>query len=117
MILEVLFPSEENIHCKGHETGFKLILSMPGEIVDTTQNYLRIPNAAEIVFEIKKTLTITSDGLRGYTPNQRQCFYNLENPLRFFRIYTQTNCRAECLSNFTQIECDCVKFSMPSKGI
>lgn len=29
--------------------------------------------------------------------------------------YTRSNCISECLTNFTLAECNCVKFSMPSK--
>lgn len=42
-------------------------------------------------------------------------FFSTERQLRFFRTYTQYNCEAECLANFTQIQCGCVKFSMPSR--
>lgn len=114
MLLVATLMRDINNECNGGQSGFKVILSMPGEIVDTSQNYLLLPLAEEVHVEIKTTLTITSDRLRGYTPKQRGCFFNSENPLRFFKMYTKNNCRTECLSNFTKIECGCVKFSMPS---
>lgn len=46
---------------------------------------------------------------------RRQCFFNNERYLRFFKLYTQANCELECLTNHTLKECSCVKFSMPSK--
>lgn len=55
----------------------------------------------------------TSDGLKHYLPNRRQCFFNKERFLRYFKVYTQQNCELECLANYTMQQCGCVKFSMP----
>lgn len=90
---------------------------MPGETVEPSRNYLRLSISEEILVQIHPKLHVTSDGLRKYKPNQRQCFYSSDHPLRFFRLYTKSNCKAECVANFTRIECDCVKFSMPSKSL
>lgn len=45
--------------------------------------------------------------------SSRQCFFNDERYLRYFKVYTQQNCELECLANFTLATCGCVKFSMP----
>lgn len=103
--------------CRGYNKGFQIFLTTPGETVDRSQNYLRMPISEQNIIKIGPKLTITSEGLRSYKPNQRQCFYNSEHPLRFFKMYTKANCNAECLANFTNIECGCVKFSMPSKKL
>lgn len=116
-MLEMFLPTNESdteMICGGFDTGFKLILNTPGDTVDTTQNYIRISSSQRARILIHAKLTLTSDGLRNYTPNQRRCYYNSENSLRFFKIYTESNCKAECLANFTRIECECAKFSMPS---
>uniref|UniRef100_A0A182SYF3 Pickpocket n=1 Tax=Anopheles maculatus TaxID=74869 RepID=A0A182SYF3_9DIPT len=55
----------------------------------------------------------TSDGLRYYTPERRQCFFNHERHLKYFKVYTQQNCELECTTNYTLHRCGCVKFSMP----
>ncbi|GLG96277.1 Sodium channel protein Nach [Gryllus bimaculatus] len=48
-----------------------------------------------------------------YSVEQRQCYFPGERPLRFFLQYTQSNCRLECLANFTLSQCGCVPFYMP----
>lgn len=111
-----IFTNNIDSGCK-RETGYKILLSMPGEIVKTSENYLRLPISASNYVLIEAKLTNTSDGLRSYKPYQRQCFYSDDRPLRFFKIYTKTNCKSECLANFTAIKCGCVKFSMPSKQL
>lgn len=101
--------------CRGSIQGFKVILHTPGQILKTLRHTFRVPlsDAAEIWITPK--LITTSDELRSYAPNERKCFFSTERRLRFFRMYTQYNCEAECLANFTQMQCGCVKFSMPSK--
>lgn len=101
--------------CRGCDKGFRMILTMPGDTVEISQNYIRLPISVLNIIALRVKLTITSEGLRSYRPDQRQCFYSADNRLRFFKIYSEANCKAECLSNFTRIECGCVKFSMPSK--
>lgn len=115
-VLLTIHQNDIELQCKSYDKGFKLILSMPGETVETSQNYLRLPAFHQNRFTLQTKFTVTSDGLRGYTPNQRQCYYSSDDhPLRFFKIYTQKNCAVECKANFTLAECGCVKFSMPSK--
>lgn len=101
--------------CNGYLMGFKLILTMPGDALKMSEKlYFRIPASEHSRIIIKPKVILTSDGLRNYKPNHRQCFYQSERQLRFYKKYTQTNCEEECLANFTKTECGCVKFSMPS---
>lgn len=100
--------------CRGIDQGYKLVLSMPGEVPRMSYNYFRISLMHMNEIAITPEITITTEGLRHYEPNQRRCFFNDERRLRFFKIYTETNCEVECLANFTKKMCACVKFSMPS---
>ena len=105
---------EYEYQCRGFYQGYNLILTTPGETLKSSRNSFRVPLSEKSTIAIKPKLTITSDGLRNYEPNQRQCFYQHERQLRFFKLYTQSNCEEECLANYTKKECGCVKFSMPS---
>lgn len=102
--------------CKSYLQGFRVTLSVPGDELNIFYNSLRIPVSENSVITIKPKLITTLNGLRNYKPNDRQCFYDSERKLRFYKIYTQNNCEMECLANFTKIECGCVKFSMPRKN-
>lgn len=46
-------------------------------------------------------------------PSQRQCYFDDEKYLMFFKIYSKSNCELECLTNITLNECGCVLFWMP----
>lgn len=117
--LELLFNEDRDVtdSCNGLEQGFRMILTMPGETMAMSRNYYRLPISENSLLSIKPKLIITSDVLHSYEPNQRQCFYQSERKLGFFKIYTQTNCEAECIANVTKRKCGCVKFSMPSMNL
>ncbi|KAG4070463.1 hypothetical protein HA402_005695 [Bradysia odoriphaga] len=106
---------EENLDyiCKGPVQGFKILLHPPGESPQLSRQYFRVPLLQEVLVSVKPNMMETSDGLRRYNPNRRQCFFNSERYLRFFKVYTQHNCELECLANYTLKTCGCVRFSMP----
>lgn len=43
---------------------------------------------------------------------RRSCYVEGEKNLKFFKIYTKTNCEHECLSDFMLDKCGCVEFFM-----
>lgn len=108
--------SKENLDylCHEHGLGFKVILSIPGDTYQLSRQSFRIPLFEDARIAIKPKKISTSQRLSEYNPNKRQCFYNFERQLHFFKIYSQNNCEAECLANFTKPECGCVRFFMPS---
>lgn len=112
-----LYEQDLEYICRGPVQGFKILLHTPGEIPQVSRHYFRVPLLQEVLVSVKPNMITTSEGLRHYEPNRRQCFFDSERQLRFFKAYTQRNCELECLSNFTLAQCGCVKFSLPSKLI
>lgn len=111
-----LYEQDLEYLCRGPVQGFKILLHTPGEVPQVSKHYFRVPLLQEVLVSVKPNMITTSEGLRHYEPNRRQCFFNSERELRFFKVYTQRNCELECLANFTKTECGCVKFSMPSNS-
>lgn len=110
-----LFKRDFEYFCaKSGIQGYKIYITSPGEELIESQDHFRLAVLEKSRIVIRPTLTTTAKILRNYEPSKRQCFLNSERPLRFYQIYTQTNCIIECLSNFTKIECECVPFFMPS---
>lgn len=100
--------------CRTLVPGYKLFLHTPGDVLKANDISIRIPFSEEIEISIKPKLITTADGLRTYRPKQRHCFFNSERRLHYFKFYSQSNCKAECLANYTLLQCGCVKFNMPS---
>lgn len=113
-ILHVL-REDIQILCITKNTGFSLYFHSPGDTLfksfDQSQHIL---SNEEVGISIKPKLTTTSEGLRHYGPNVRQCYFESERRLRFFKIYSQSNCEHECMANYTLNKCGSVIFSMPS---
>lgn len=87
--------------CRGPVQGFKILLHTPGEIPRVSKQYFRVPLRSEVVVSVKPNMITTSEGLAGYAPERRQCYFNRERNLKFFKVYTQSNCELECLANYT----------------
>lgn len=100
--------------CSGPVHGFKVMLSTPGDSVKQSRQTFRVPLLQQVIVRVRPKVILTSDELRNFDPNERNCYYSAERKLRFFQFYAQLNCESECLANFTLRECGCVKFSMPS---
>ncbi|KAG6461393.1 hypothetical protein O3G_MSEX012597 [Manduca sexta] len=64
-------------------------------------------------FALKYNVVATSKEVKDYTPEIRHCYFPGERDLRYFKVYTENNCRLECLSNYTYNMCGCVGFYMP----
>lgn len=93
--------------------GFKVLLHTPGEIPRLTKKYFRVPMRKHFLINIQPQMMTTSKGLDSYAPQKRQCCLEKEKKLKFFKIYTQSNCQLECLTNFMIKRCGCVLSSMP----
>ncbi|XP_055294959.1 pickpocket protein 28-like [Sitodiplosis mosellana] len=101
--------------CGGFEQEFRVFLSTPGDSL-YGQTPLSVSIGEDSQMLISSKLTTTSDGLRRYAPHQRQCYYNSERPLTFFKQYSEQNCMAECMATYIKDKCGCVKFSMPREN-
>lgn len=100
IVLKLTEPDLDYI-CRGPVQGFKIILHTPGEIPRVTKQYFRAPLRQEVVVSVKPNMITTSEGLASYAPERRQCYFNDERNLHFFKVYTQNNCELECLANYT----------------
>jgi Amiloride-sensitive sodium channel len=69
---------------------------LPISFEDDYQTSLKFGSATDILITPK--LTQTDDNLRYLSPSERQCYFEGERRLKFFKIYTQSNCELECLS-------------------
>jgi acid-sensing ion channel, other len=93
--------------------GFKLVVHLPCEIPQFDKQYYRFPLEKSATMIIRPTLTDTESDLKNYDIEERHCYFEDEKKLKFFKIYTRSNCELECLAEFTRKACDCVHFSMP----
>lgn len=116
-VLLRVFNHDIDYLCAGAVQGFKVKFHPPNEGPQIWKKYFHISPGQAALFTIEPKVIITSNNVRKYSPKVRQCYFNSERRLRFYKQYTQRNCEAECLANYTLAQCGCVKFSMPSKQL
>lgn len=101
-----------NYVCRATEAS-KVTLHLPIDFPKPYKNYVNVPLGSEVIIEIKPKMFITSEKIRGYRPQRRQCYYNSERHLKYFETYSEHNCRLECIANLTYHRCGCIKYSLP----
>lgn len=83
--------------CRDLFDGYKLALHTPDEI-PSFSDFIPIPHGTLTFISVKPRVFTTSDNLKGYSPMKRQCYFEGERKLRFFKHYNIGNCKHECLS-------------------
>ncbi|KAL7013163.1 hypothetical protein ACKWTF_015225 [Chironomus riparius] len=64
---------------------------------------------------IRTKITKTDEMLRDLDPAERECYFEGEKSLKYFKKYSQKNCELECLTNITKKTCRCVDIDHPFK--
>lgn len=105
-----------NYKCESPITkSFKIFLHRPDEIKEAFDRPIEAEVGKKVTIEVNPVVIVTSNSLRRYSSRLRHCFYDSERKLKFFQVYTKSNCEHECLANFTFSLCGCVKYSMMRK--
>ncbi|KAL7737995.1 hypothetical protein ACLKA6_006353 [Drosophila palustris] len=99
--------------CRSFKQGYKVFLNSPESVPLTSNNYILVPHGHEVMVSVLPNYVVSTDNLHEISAEKRQCYFDDERALRFFRIYSQSNCQTECLANFTISKCGCAKFWMP----
>lgn len=84
--------------CKGAVNGFRVTLHTPDEFPRTASHFVRLPFDTATLLAVTPRGFSTSENMRNYKPVKRQCFFPGEKRLEFFKSYTQSNCKLECLA-------------------
>lgn len=92
---------------------FEVFLHMPNEIVSPFHKPFNVPINVKDLINLTPIAFKTDKSLRVYSPSARDCYFEGEKTLKFFKFYTKSNCEFECLAEETLKVCKCVKFSMP----
>ncbi|KAI5730158.1 hypothetical protein M8J76_010655 [Diaphorina citri] len=110
----VLDANIEEYFCSSEASyGFKLLLQNPVETPKLAAFGELISPGRESLIVIKPIINKSNPSIATSDPELRQCLFNKERALRFYRHYTQRNCILECEANFTLSFCQCVMYFMP----
>lgn len=101
--------------CTGATPGFRMILHAPYELPNSNHRHIVISNNRSTNILIKPKIIRPSSNLDVCSPDERKCFFQSERKLKYFKIYTQINCFAECGWNKTLKDCGCISIGMQRK--
>ncbi|XP_034254856.1 pickpocket protein 28-like [Thrips palmi] len=93
--------------------GFKMLLHNPVETPKIAAFGALVEPGTENRVAITPVISHTASSLLAVTVAKRQCLFQHERRLYFYRTYTQRNCILECEANFTLSHCKCVAYYMP----
>ncbi|KAG5674934.1 hypothetical protein PVAND_004878 [Polypedilum vanderplanki] len=99
--------------CPQMRNSYKIIFHMPNEIPTKFHDYFFSSVGSQFFISMEASFYSHDNSLRDTSPEMRQCYFDGERKLKFFKSYTKAHCDLECLTNFTMKVCNCVKFSMP----
>ncbi|XP_068913463.1 pickpocket protein 28-like [Tenebrio molitor] len=102
--------------CGDSLQGYRVMVHTPMTIPRPSQTYFKIPLDQAVVGGIEPVMITTSDRIKSYNPQSRKCYFAEERKLRYFKVYSSSNCKLECLTNYTLWFCDCVNFFMPREN-
>lgn len=92
---------------------FSVIIHLPNEIPTIFHKSFPFEFGRFKRFRLNAISYKSDELLRSYSPYVRDCYFEGERQLKFFKSYTKAHCDWECMTNYTVENCGCVKFSMP----
>lgn len=102
--------------CTGAQQGYKVSLHMPTRVPRPALEYHMAPFGKSTTITVNPHMMSTSEVVQDYDPHNRDCYFEGEKFLKFFKVYSKVNCEVECLANYTLKECGCVPFHMPREA-
>lgn len=112
----ILIQNKENIddQCRPFRRGFEIYFHMPNEILTPFAQSINLNNVNKNnQIQFKAYSFKMSPDMKTYSVENRQCYFNGERNLQFFKTYTENNCQIECMANQTLEKCGCAKYHMP----
>jgi acid-sensing ion channel, other len=98
--------------CTPKEGFVKVALHSPYDLPDVSFHFAMVPFETHSRIFIKPQVIGTDDHLSSFPTNVRQCIFNYERKLSFFKVYSRSNCEIECQTEHYIKNCGCVKFFM-----
>lgn len=94
---------------------FQVYFHSPSDVPDYSHSSLKLSKSSHSFVQIVTHLSLTDDGLKSWTPEERGCYYLNEKWLRHNSVYSYINCYVECQVNYTETLCGCAPMYRISK--
>lgn len=100
--------------CFNYQRGYGIYWHLPNEIPTIWTKLITIHNAhRENSVELKVKSFKMSKELQKYDVKYRECYFDGEKELKYFKSYTENNCKLECMASVIIEQCGCILYFMP----
>ncbi|XP_017494162.1 PREDICTED: pickpocket protein 28-like, partial [Rhagoletis zephyria] len=90
-----------------------IIAHNPIDTPHVKETGLFVQTGYQYLFRINIDNSKSLPSIRTIPPKRRQCLFNNELELYYFRYYTRRNCEMECDSKYFLRRCKCIPYHMP----
>ncbi|XP_050536569.1 pickpocket protein 28-like isoform X2 [Daktulosphaira vitifoliae] len=104
---------EGDNYCPHTMSGVMLILHKPSDTPIGYQPSAYFINDRLLSVSLTVYYKPTSQAVSKWSPETRNCYFENERSLKYFKIYTAHNCEIECRANATLRRCGCAAFYQP----
>ncbi|KAG5675383.1 hypothetical protein PVAND_005291 [Polypedilum vanderplanki] len=108
--------SDTNNLCWSFAKSFSFYIHLPNEILSPLHKEYSVQLGTGKLLTLSAQSFRSDESLRSYSPEIRDCYFEGERKLQFFKAYTKLNCEYECMVNYTLNQCKCIMFYMPRKS-
>ena len=91
---------------------FNILIGGSSEFPMLRKKSIKIEPGREHFIELSATL-VSSKGVRGISPEARDCFFTDEGDLDFYKKYSLSNCRLECGIKMAEEVYHCIPWHLP----
>ncbi|XP_073977281.1 pickpocket protein 28-like isoform X2 [Rhodnius prolixus] len=107
----------EEYYCStDNSQGFKVMINNPLETPKVSSFALSVEPGKETKIVLTPKVITATEQLRRIDISKRECYFENEKQLFFYRTYSQRSCHLECEANFTIELCGCVLYYMPKNA-
>lgn len=92
--------------------GVRVIVHNNNELPAKPEQSFLVPIAFVVDAIVEPQVTLVDDGLRSMSYEKRNCFFPGEKSLKYFKVYTKSNCEMEKLSLALNASCGCVPYHL-----
>ncbi|RZB39142.1 sodium channel protein Nach-like [Asbolus verrucosus] len=96
-----------------HSSGLKVMVHNPWDYPGSGSIYKIVSAGRQSYLQVSASKIVCSEDIRRLSVGQRQCAYSEEVSLKYFRLYSDTNCLTECEERYLHQKCGCVPFYFP----
>ena len=93
-------------------SGFKMFIGEPAQFPMIRDKGIHLQPGREHFVDLSATV-VSTNGIRDILPKDRGCLFTDEGDLEFYKSYTFSNCRLECLIKEAEKKYKCIPWYLP----